>query len=148
MNFENAKRLLLEVVESVPNFILEGPDTAEFLVASAPETEVLYRKHIELQAFGRYDFGLLLYVYSQDLQESVIASGKFRRTLRRTASAYDKQNVKMDLDGNKFFLGVGLLGPSTDILRVMATLSNMTLGVTRFEEALNKKFRLSLAPKY
>lgn len=147
MDLSQARRVMAEFAESSRNFSLSGPPGYEDLVAVSPETETRYFRQIEMTEHGQGNFGFLLYVYSQELDNATRLSSKFEKLIAKSAKNYEKQNVKLAKDGKKFFLGVALLDDSTDLLRLLATFSKLALGVQLFEQLLNKKLRLNLPSK-
>ena len=148
MDLATARTIMHEFVNADKTFTMSGPEGFEDLAALSPETDTRYFRQIEMTEYGLGRFGLLLYVYSQELDKSVIYSSKFEKLIGKSAKAYDKQNVKLAREDKKFFLGVGLLDEGTDLLRVLATFAKLTLGVSQFEEYLNKKLKLSLVTKH
>ena len=148
MDLATARTIMHEFVNADKTFTMCGPEGFEDLAALSPETDTRYFRQIEMTEYGLGRFGLLLYVYSQELDKSVIYSSKFEKLIDKSAKAYDKQNVKLAREDKKFFLGVGLLDEGTDLLRVLATFAKLTLGVSQFEEYLNKKLKLSLVTKH
>lgn len=147
MELSTARQLMQEIVEASKDFNLAGPEGFEDVIATCPETEHSYFKQIEMTEHGQGNFGLLLYVYSQELDGSVVYSSKFNRLLEKSARTYEKQNVKLGTDGKKFFLGLVLQDGQTDLLRILTALSKLTLGVSLFEEHISKKMKLDLKPK-
>lgn len=144
MELGAAREVMSRLVDVSMEFKMVGPDGFEDIVVHSPETGVSYFKQIEITEYTPGNFGLLLYVYSQDLDETTVGSSKFEKMLKKSAKVYDRQNVKLARDGNKFFLGIGLFNEGTDLLRVLETFSQLTMGVLLFEELLNKKLGLDL----
>lgn len=147
MELSTARQLVKELVEASKNFKLAGPEGFEDVVATCSETEDRYFKQLEMTETGLGDFGLLLYVYSQELDGAVIYSTKFNKLLNKSSQRYERQNVKLGVDGNTFFLGLVLQDSQTDLLRILSALLGLTEGVSLFEEHLSKKLKLELKPK-
>lgn len=148
MELSTARQLMQELVDASKDFKLAGPEGFEDVIATCSETEDRYFKQVEMTDHGLGNFGLLLYVYSQELDGSVIYSSKFNRLMEKSARTYEKQNVKLGVDGKKFFLGLVLQDSQTDLLRILTALSKLTLGVSLFEEHVSKKMKLDITPKH
>lgn len=147
MDLSSARQLVQEFVEASKEFTFAGPEGFKDVVVTSEETDIRYFRQLVMTEHGLGNFGLLLYVYSQQLDENTVQSKKFRKLLDKSARLYEKQNVKLALDGNKFFLGVALLDNSTTLLRLLGSFAKLSEGVYLFEEHLNQKMELNLKSK-
>jgi hypothetical protein len=148
VELSTVRQLMKELVEASKEFKLAGPEGFEDLIATGSETEYRYFKQVEMTEHELGNFGLILYVYSQELDEAVIYSTKFNKILNKSALRYEKQNVKLGVVGKKFFMGLVLQADQTDLLRMLSALSGLNLGVSLFEEHISKKLKLDLEPKH
>lgn len=148
MDLALARQLIAEFVEASKEFSLAGPNGFEDIVVKSEETDLRYFRQLEMTDNGLGNFGLLLYVYSQPLDENTVQSKKFRKLLDKSARIYEKQNVRLALDGNQFFLGVALLDNSTTLLRLLGSFAKLTEGVHLFEVHLNQKMGLNIKSKW
>jgi hypothetical protein len=139
-----AREVMHRLVDVSKEFKMAGPEGYEDILVLSPETGISYFKSIEITEYTPGNFGLIVYVYSQDFDERTLSTSKFEKILNKFAKVYDRQNVKLARDGNKFFLGVGLFNEETDLRRVLDAFSELAMGVLRLEELLNKKLGLDL----
>jgi hypothetical protein len=147
MYLSEAKELMGLLATSGSGFSLVGPDGFEDMLAEKPETEFSYFKRVQMTTHNDSDFGLLIYVYSQILPEAVGKSSRIKRLFSKTISQYERQNLKLAMEGDRFFLAMAMLEVGSGLLKLLNSMSQLSLGVELMEKEIGRKLKISLNPK-